>query len=433
MNECSDSLTTKEAKTSPQVKQLLKDTPGISDGWVGRGESKGGVTSGLSHLHADMYEVDNASAACSRLISSIEPSDEAMEARREEIIEALNKTAKPYFGDLNEMTYAEWVERFVDLAFPWTDPTWPDRFLDLLHRIEARLCDKDHGPVPTLFADLDSVADGPAAVDKLLAAYPQARTTTVGARDAAWFIGLNRKHHKPMPWVPAIDADLARWWGLDTLWQSQDERYPADAVRVIPGPVSVAGIDRIDEPVAELLTRFEQACADALDGTPAKVFARLGEVKSGEALLRQAPHIVWHGHLIDNPAHALNPDAVELIKPTDGSDIWTIRVLADSVWDNLTDVDTPYVVTQVDIPVALTTETATGASPVVNHDALEDGLLLPCRQAFPPLSRKCRTADEQPTNASPSPFAISRQGTRPEKPCGLHPDTACRRNVPRAP
>ena len=98
-----------------------------------------------------------------------------MEARREEIIEALNKTAKPYFGDLNEMTYAEWVERFVDLAFPWTDPTWPDHFLDLLHRIEARLCDKDHGPVPTLFADLDSVADGPAAVDKLLAAYPQAR------------------------------------------------------------------------------------------------------------------------------------------------------------------------------------------------------------------------------------------------------------------
>ncbi|MDO4685049.1 MAG: DUF1729 domain-containing protein [Corynebacterium sp.] len=366
-------MTTKEAKTSPQVKQLLKDTPGISDGWVGRGESKGGVTSGLSHLHADMYEVDNASAACSRLISSIEPSDEAMAARKDEIIAALNKTAKPYFGEVQDMTYAEWVERFVELAYPWTDPTWPDRFFDLLHRIEARLAPEDHGQIETLFATIDDAQDGPAAVEKLLEAYPQARELKVGARDAAWFIGLNRKHHKPMPWVPAIDADLARWWGLDTLWQSQDERYPADAVRVIPGPVSVAGIDRIDEPVAELLTRFEEACADALDHTPVKVFARLGEVKSGEALLRTAPHIVWHGHLIDNPAFAMSPDAAEIIKPEEGSDVWTIRIHADSVWDEL-EGEKPYVVTQVDIPVTLNAETATGASPVVDHDALPDAV-----------------------------------------------------------
>ncbi len=366
-------MTTKEAKTSPQVKQLLKDTPGISEGWVGRGDSKGGVTSGLSHLHADMYEVDNASAACSRLISSIEPSDEAMAARRDEIIAALNKTAKPYFGDVQEMTYAEWVERFVDLAYPWTDPTWPDRFFDLLHRIEARLSAQDHGEIETLFPSIDDAMDGPAAVEKLLNAYPQARELKVGARDASWFIGLNRKHHKPMPWVPAIDADLARWWGLDTLWQSQDERYPADAVRVIPGPVSVAGIDRIDEPVADLLGRFEQACAETLDHTPAKVFARLGEVKTGEALLREAPHIVWHGHLIDNPAHVMSPEAAEIIPPVEDGNIWTIRIHADSVWDEY-EGETPYVVTQVDIPIALTADTATGASPVVEHDALPDAV-----------------------------------------------------------
>ena len=280
-------------------------------------------------------------------------SDEAVAERRDEIIAALNKTAKPYFGDLEEMTYAEWVQRFVDLAYPWTDPTWPDRFFDLLHRVEARLSEVDHGEMPTLFPTLDDVADGPAAVAKLLEAYPQAEELKVGARDAAWFIGLNRKHHKPMPWVPAIDADLARWWGLDTLWQSQDERYPADAVRVIPGPISVAGIDRIDEPVADLLGRFEKACAEALDGTPTKVFARLGEVTDGETLLRTAPHIVWHGHLIDNPAFALAPEAVEIIKPSSGN-VWTIRVLANSVWDDMPEAaDKPYVVTQVDIPVAL--------------------------------------------------------------------------------
>ena len=97
-----------------------------------------------------MYEVDNASAACSRLISSIEPSDVAVAARRDEFIAALNKMAKPYFGDLEEMTYAEWLQRFVDLAYPWTDPL-PGRivFFDLLHRAEARLSDVDHGPVVT--------------------------------------------------------------------------------------------------------------------------------------------------------------------------------------------------------------------------------------------------------------------------------------------
>ena len=62
--------------------------------------------------------------------------------------------------------------------------------------------------------------------------------------------------------------------------------------------------------------------------------------------------------------------------PTDPtSQLWTIRVLADSVWDDLDPgAKKPYVVTQVDIPVALSEATATGASPVVDHDALPDAV-----------------------------------------------------------
>ena len=67
-----------------------------------------------------------------------------------------------------------------------------------------------------------------------------------------------------MPWVPAIDGDLKSWFGKDTLWQAQDERYTADQVRIIPGPVAVAGITAKNEPVADLLARFEQATTDAL-------------------------------------------------------------------------------------------------------------------------------------------------------------------------
>ena len=115
------------------------------------------------------------SPRASRLITSLDPDTYADHAS--EIIEAINKTAKPYFGDVELMTYAQWVERFVELAYPFTDPTWDDRFFDLLHRVEARLNPVDHGEVETLFPEIADIADAPAAVDKLLAAYPQPATS----------------------------------------------------------------------------------------------------------------------------------------------------------------------------------------------------------------------------------------------------------------
>nr|MCW1079612.1 DUF1729 domain-containing protein [Streptococcus anginosus] len=87
-----------------------------------------------------------------------------------------------------------------------------------------------------------------------------------------WFPALCRKHPKPVPFVPILDADILRWWGTDSLWQSQDPRYSADQVRIIPGPVSVAGITSVDEPVSQILGRFEQATVQALQdqGTQAQ-------------------------------------------------------------------------------------------------------------------------------------------------------------------
>ena len=68
-------MTAKEAHTSPQVKKFLVETPGITDtekngdpfaplgeSWVPSGGVAGGMSSGLSHLHADIYEIENASA-----------------------------------------------------------------------------------------------------------------------------------------------------------------------------------------------------------------------------------------------------------------------------------------------------------------------------------------------------------------------------------
>ena len=357
-------MAAKEATATAEVKQSLVNTPGIEEGWVGRLKSKGGMTSGQSHLLADLYEIDNDFAAASRLITSLDPDTYADHAPA--IIEAINKTAKPYFGDLEDMTYAEWAQRFVDLAYPFTDPTWDDRFFDLLRRIEARLADADHGPVETLFPALADLPEAPEAASMLLRAYPQAATITVVPADAAWFISLNRKHHKPMPWVPIIDGDLKRWFGLDSLWQAQDSRYAASAVRIIPGPISVGGITRADEPVAEILSRFEQACVAATEGPAQQVFSRMGA--SPAEVIERAPLLSWHGHMIDNPARHLPAEAFEIRH--DSATEFTLRILADTVWEHLPVEQRPYHVGHVDIPLQVTQ----ASSPVVDDERLPEAV-----------------------------------------------------------
>ncbi|AOZ72886.1 type I polyketide synthase [Boudabousia tangfeifanii] len=384
-------MTCLEAKTSPEVKQLLKETPGIAPddqgGWVGSGQIRGGVTSGLSHLHADMYEIANDSAACSRLLSEIGADLEQITARREEIIAALDKTAKPYFGDLETFTYLQWAQRFVELAYPWTDPTWPDRFYDLLQRIEARLNPADHGEIDSLFASVDDVSDGPAAIARLAQAYPQAATTKIWPADIAYFPTLCRKHHKPLPFVPVLDGDLARWWGMDTLWQSQDERYGASAVRVIPGPVSVAGIDRVDEPVAELLGRFEAGAISALEAENAPVFegyARLGGVKTPTEFIQNCPWLDWRGHLMANPAlssddpapavrrfgQSGSSSACDIVETEDG---WEIVINCDTRWDEFASAPA-FAVKTVRIPLSLPTSLATGAVLKVDDQRLPEAV-----------------------------------------------------------
>ncbi|QWW19412.1 DUF1729 domain-containing protein [Schaalia sp. 19OD2882] len=362
-------MATLEARTSPQVKRLLMETPGVGgDGWVGRGLTEGGMTSGLSHLDADMHEIDNSSSRASKLIHDLGGDLELIRERREELIAALGRTAKPYFGDVEAMTYAEWATRVVDLSFPWADWTWADRVLDLFHRIEARLNQADHGQVPTLFADRAALDDAPAALATLLEAYPQAATTKVAPADAAWFPELCRKHHKPMPFVPVLDTELARWWGTDTLWQAHDSRFDADAVRIIPGPRSVAGIDRIDEPVGDLFARFEAAIVEDLQASDAPVshvWSRFGNAADMETFLRSVPTIQWAGNLVANPANAM-PDATSIVIDEGGVGV---LVHCETPWDRL-GTDAPHAVREILIPLQVPASCATGGFPVVDMERL---------------------------------------------------------------
>ncbi|MCA9540047.1 MAG: DUF1729 domain-containing protein, partial [Myxococcales bacterium] len=267
-----------EATTSPQVKRALVDAAGTVE-WVAAGGTGGGVTSGKSSLDADIHYLDNAAARCGRLLDQVAGDAAAVAARREAIIAALAGTAKPYFGDLETMTWAKAVDRLVELTAvgrdgAYEDGRWPDRSFRaraaaFIRMAEARLA-KAAGP-SLLDAELRAL-DAPEAVrDALIARFPQAATTRVHPADARTFVReICTLPGKPVNFVPVIDADVRRWYKADSLWQAHDDRYPADAVLVIPGPEAVAGIERVDEPVAELLARFEAATVAALsvEATP---------------------------------------------------------------------------------------------------------------------------------------------------------------------
>ena len=399
-------MTAKEAHTSPEVKQLLVKTPGIpadakSDDvfapqaahWVPSGKSVGGMSSGLSHLHADIYELENDSAECGRLLVRVMKHPEELDSRRKEIIEALNKTAKPYFGDLASMTYLEWARRFAELAFPWADPTYADRFQHLLQRIEARANDTDSGEFTSKLFAADGVsadeaaaaglltrdgilADPAPALEKLALAYPQTAELKVVPADVAWFPVLVREYPKPMPFVPVIDNDLLRWWGQDQLWQSEDQRYSADSVRAIPGPISVAGITTVDEPIADILGHFENAAIERVkaeqNAAENNDFAALGEAVSAEDFIRKSPNISWVGHITDNPAYgtALGDQYYEIRAFDAAAGKYDLDIHLDTYWDNDPDGGTSkHAVRDIVIPL-IVEGTELGRVPVVDRERL---------------------------------------------------------------
>ena len=115
-------MATLEATTSPAVKQLLVDTTGTEQ-WVGAGKAQGGMASGRSQLGADIHEIDNAASRCGRLLDDVAGDADAVAERRDEIIAAMADTAKPYFGDVADMTYLQWLRRYVELAIGDGDST----------------------------------------------------------------------------------------------------------------------------------------------------------------------------------------------------------------------------------------------------------------------------------------------------------------------
>ena len=322
-------MATKESTTSPSVKRMLVETQG-TDQWISAGKAQGGMASSRSQLGADIHEIDNTASRCGRLLDEVAGDAEAVAARRDELIAAMANTAKPYFGDVGEMTYLQWLQRYVELTIgdgdstadtaepgsSWLADTWRERFEQMLQRAEARLHPQDSGPIETLFASSDEAArqllENPdQAIAALLARYPDAETVQLHPADVPFFVTLCKTLGKPVNFVPVIDKDVRRWWRSDSLWQAHDARYDADQVCIIPGTAAVAGITRLDEPVGELLDRYEQAAIDEVLSTgaePTPVTARRQgriDVRGPLASVLDAPDVLWAGRVATNPVHRI--------------------------------------------------------------------------------------------------------------------------------
>ncbi len=378
-----------EATTSPSVKKMLVETQGTGE-WIGAGKAQGGMASSRSQLGADIHEIDNSASRCGQLLDEVAGDADAVAERRDEIIAAMAKTAKPYFGDIADMTYLQWLQRYVELAIgegnstadtaapgsPWLADTWRDRFQQMLQRAEARLHPQDFGPIETAFADPALLENPTQTIAALLARYPDAETVQLHPADVPFFVTLCKTLGKPVNFVPVIDKDVRRWWRSDSLWQAHDARYDADQVCIIPGPAAVAGITRMDEPVGELLDRFERAAIDEVLGSDGDAKAvtsrRLGrpDVTGPLAVVLDAPDVLWAGRTATNPVHRIaDPsewqvhDGPESPRATHTSTGARLQVQGSDVV-----LSVPVSATWIDIRFTLPANTVDGGIPVVSTD-----------------------------------------------------------------
>ncbi|MGC5245364.1 fatty acid synthase subunit beta domain-containing protein [Gordonia sp. DT219] len=375
-------MATKEATTAPGVKQLLVDTVGCGE-WIGAGRASAGMASGRSQLGADIHEVDNAASQCGRLLDEVAGDADAVARRRDEIIAAMAPTAKPYFGDVADMTYRQWLDRYITLAvgaadgdrLAWADISWQQRFVEMLRRAEARMNAQDSGRIPTMFAGIDATDDPYAAIETLLGAYPEAAVDVLHPADVTFFLELCRTPGKPVNFVPVIDKDVRRWWRSDSLWQAHDARYPADAVCIIPGPVAVAGITRVDEPVGDLLDRFEAHVVTDLTAAGAQPCVIDSRKQAGLiadtgplAGVLDADDVCWAGRMVPSPIARLGDrgswsvlSGVRCEHEPTGS---VLEMVADERFDLIVPISTA----SVRIPLRVDTSLRDGGNPSVLAD-----------------------------------------------------------------
>jgi len=307
-------MVAKEAATSPEIKQLIVNAPGIENekSWdTSYEKDTGGIITVQSELGEPIHKVNTRGIKFWKTMDekyfSLERGPKraaAIAADKEKIIHALNADfQKLYFGisqkrspvDLSEMTYFEVISRMIELMYVrnggdkagrlaanrWIDPSYQTRTLAMIRRTQGRFSfeseDREHGTVDEAsFVQLKALDKDPqVCVDAFAKRYPSCKTTLLASQDVDFFVDLCKdlRNGKPVNFVPVIDEDLAFWVKKDSLWYSEQidavpERDPG-RVCILHGPVAARFSVKVDEPIAEILGNIHKGYLEMLSSSSA--------------------------------------------------------------------------------------------------------------------------------------------------------------------
>ena len=314
-------MVAKEADTSPSVKQLIVDAPGVDDvDWEGTYDKPtGGILTVRSELGEPIHKIATRGVKLWREFDDTifaQPRDKRaawLEANKDYVINRLNKDFnKPWFGekadgtvvsDLSQMTYEEITRRMIRLMHVSRQSRWVDISLrnlvgDWLRRVEERFAGVDGIRTKESLVQSFSSLDKPSpTVNAFFESYTRAKSQLVAAEDKAFFLTIcQRPGQKPVPFIPILDNTFEVWFKKDSLWAAEDMDAVFDQdpqrVCILQGPMAVKHSTVVDEPIKDLLGNVEGLLArkilqrfygDDEANVPAidYIGAKLGSPKSG--------------------------------------------------------------------------------------------------------------------------------------------------------
>ncbi|EQA35213.1 beta-ketoacyl synthase [Leptospira inadai serovar Lyme str. 10] len=271
-------MSAKECATSDKIKQSLVDLSGSIEWQTTKdGKIAGGVLSGRSGLGADIYYAHNTWTKVSALAEELTKGKEPEEARqnvlsrKEELISLIDSTAKPYFGDLEKMTYTDVLSRYIELTCPGErlvspEGEWPDhpfidrsfrsRLEEILHRFEERILTFDEKVHYSILTNSEELKKPEDILNKWKVIYPNGSKKLLLPEDRIFFLDVCKRPGKPVNFIPVLDEDLVKWIRSDSLWYSHCIGMDPDACAWIPGPKAVSGIRISNQPVASIFSDF---------------------------------------------------------------------------------------------------------------------------------------------------------------------------------
>lgn len=279
-------MVAKEADTSPSVKQLIVEAPGVDDAqWEGTYDRPtGGILTVRSELGEPIHKIATRGVKLWREFDDTVfalPRDKRaawLDAKRDYVIDRLNKDHnKPWFGakadgtvvsDIGSMTYEEITRRMIRLMYVSKQSRWIDISLrnlvgDWLRRVEERFAGVDGIRTKESLIQSFTVLNDPLpAVDSFFASYPRAKTQLVAAEDKAYFLTIcQRPGQKPVPFIPILDNTFEVWFKKDSLWAAEDIDGVFDQdpqrIAILHGPVAAKYSNVADEPIADMLGNIE--------------------------------------------------------------------------------------------------------------------------------------------------------------------------------